>query len=717
MYSPEQTRNLQNLTSALLKKTNKHALDKKDLEDLKKALRFHEYRYYILSDPLIADFEYDSLYKELEKIEAAHPELVSPDSPTQRVAKGLTKDFPTVQHLVPMLSLENSYNADDLVDWDRKAQEITGLTEIEYCVEPKFDGASISLIYDHDILVRGATRGNGVEGDDITTNIRQIRSVPLAARFSDYGIHQIELRGEVLMNKNSFKKYNEQLTEQGLAPLANPRNAASGSLRIKDPKEVSRRNLEAFLYHVSYFATDGVKMTDESHAKAVKRQLSTSNPAHAPLTTHSASLEMLWNLGFRSPQKEKKILKGIHAVIDYCQRFEEGRDGLPYEIDGMVIKVNDFLLQDKMGMTTHHPRWAIAFKFKARQATSILRKVEFQVGRTGSITPVAKIDPVPIGGVTVTSISLFNEEVVREKDLKIGDTVLVERAGDVIPYIVKPLAELRSGREEDIRFPTHCPVCGDKLVKPEGEAVWRCVNINCPAQVVERIIHFSSKDAMDIRSFGDANIRKFYELGFLKDVPGIYQLPFEKIRQLEGFGEKSITNLQTAIETSKKQPLHRLIYALGIRYVGETTAKTLAKAVGHLLDFKNLTAEELQNLEDVGPKVAGSIDQFFRNHDNIHMLEKLESLGINLKSNKSSMIAGGNLDGQTFLFTGTLHQLKRNEAEEQVEKNGGKILSGVSSKLNYLIVGDDAGSKLEKAKKIPSIRILSEQEFLQFIKG
>ncbi len=713
MYSPEKTKSLQHHTAALLKKAGKHAIGEDELEELRDVLRFHEYRYYVLNDPLISDFEYDSLYKELERIEAADPSLISKDSPTQRVAKGLTKDFPTVQHLVPMLSLENSYNADDLVDWDRRAQELTGIKEIEYCVEPKFDGASISLIYDQNMLVRGATRGDGVEGDDVTTNIRQIRSVPLSARFSDYGIHQIEIRGEVLMNKNNFKKYNEQLAEQGLAPLANPRNAASGSLRIKDPKEVSRRNLEAFLYHVSYFTIDGVQMSDESHAQAVKKLSS----FHSPLTTHSASLEMLWNLGFRSPHKEKKLLKGIHSVIEYCQHFEQQRDELPYEIDGMVIKVNDFLLQDKMGMTTHHPRWAIAFKFKARQATSILRKVEFQVGRTGSITPVAKIDPVPIGGVTVGSISLFNEEVVREKDLRIGDTVLVERAGDVIPYIVKPMAELRNGKETGIVFPKHCPVCGDKLVKPEGEAVWRCVNINCPAQVVERIIHFSSKDAMDIRSLGDANIRKFYELGFLKDVPGIYHLPFDKIRQLEGFGEKSVTNLETAIEASKKQPLHRLIYALGIRYIGETTAKTLAKAVSHILDFREYTLEELQALEDIGPKVAASIHQFFHNRDNIHMLEKLESLGINLKSNKSDRAVSGSLNGQTFLFTGTLHQLKRNEAEEEVEKNGGKILSGVSSKLNYLVVGDDAGSKLEKAKKIPSIRILSEDEFLKFIKG
>ena len=495
------------------------------------------------------------------------------------------------------------------------------------------------------------------------------------------------------MNKRNFAKYNEQLAEQQLPPLANPRNAAAGSLRIKDPREVSRRNLEAFLYHVSYFtpATD-----------------------HPALATHSGSLKMLWDLGFRSPQKELKTVKGIREVIDYCHAFEQQRDGLPYEIDGMVIKVDSIALQERMGMTTHHPRWAIAFKFKARQATSILRKVEFQVGRTGSITPVAKIDPVPLSGVTIGSISLFNEDVVREKDLRIGDKVLVERAGDVIPYIVKPLTELRTGEEQPIVFPTHCPVCGDKLVKPEGEAVWRCINITCPAQVVERIIHFSSKDAMDIRSLGEANVRKFYELGFVKDIPGIYRLPFDKIRELEGFGEKSVGNLQAAIEASRQQPLHRLIFGLGIRYVGETTAKVLAAAVAHLKDLADYTVEDLQNLEDIGPKVATSVYQFFHNPDNLHLIKELEALGLSLQSNKSKA-AGGNLDGQTFLFTGTLNRLKRSEAEEAVERNGGKLLSGVSSKLNYLVVGEDAGSKLEKAKKITSIHILTEDEFITLI--
>ncbi|WP_291910776.1 NAD-dependent DNA ligase LigA [Chitinophaga sp. CB10] len=667
------------------------------LEGLRRVISYNDWRYYVQSDPVLSDYEYDQLFAWLKKLETQHPDLISADSPTQRVAKGLTKEFPTVQHLVPMLSLENSYNADDLIDWDRKAREAAGLAEIEYCIEPKFDGASISLIYENDMLSRGATRGDGVSGEDITTNIRQIRSIPLSARFSQYGIQQIEIRGEVLINKNTFKAFNEKRMAENLPPLANPRNAASGSLRMVDPAEVAKRGLEAFLYHMSYHTMERGQTEPEQ------------------LLTHSGTLDLLSTLGFRSPAREKKVVKGIQAVIDYCLWFENERDNLPYEIDGMVIKVNDYALQDKLGMTTHHPRWAIAYKFKARQATSKLRSVEFQVGRTGSITPVAKIDPVHIGGVTVSSISLFNEEVIREKDLKLGDTVLVERAGDVIPYIVKSNADLRDGSEQDIIFPTRCPVCHDKLFKPEGESVWRCININCEAQVVERMIHYVSKDAMDIKSFGESNVRKFYALGLMKDIPGIYELDFEKISQLEGFGKKSLTNLQTAIEQSKSQPLHRLIFGLGIRYVGETTAKTLANAVSNIMDLAEFTEEKILSLEDIGPKVAGSVRQFFSNIDNIHMLEKLAQLGVNMTNSKSASTGSGELSGQTFLFTGTLHKLKRSEAEEMVEAHGGKILSGVSSKLNYLIVGEDAGSKLEKAKKINTIRILSEDEFLAMI--
>ncbi|MDR6566531.1 NAD-dependent DNA ligase LigA [Chitinophaga ginsengisegetis] len=667
------------------------------LDALRRVISYNDWRYYVESEPVISDYEYDQLFAWLKKLELEHPDLVTSDSPTQRVAQGLTKEFITVPHLVPMLSLENSYNADDLLDWDRKARESAGLNEIEYCIEPKFDGASISLIYEDDRLTRGATRGDGVAGEDITTNIKQIRSIPLSASFSKYGIHQIEIRGEVLINKNTFKAFNDKRIADNQPPLANPRNAASGSLRMVDPNEVAKRGLEAFLYHMSYHNMNPGKAEPDA------------------IKTHSGTLELLSTLGFRSPAKEKKVIKGIQGVIDYVLKFETERDNLPYEIDGMVIKVNDYNLQDRLGMTTHHPRWAIAYKFKARQATSKLRSVEFQVGRTGSITPVAKIDPVPIGGVTVGSISLFNEEVIKEKDLKLGDTVLVERAGDVIPYIVKSVADLRDGSEQDIIFPTHCPVCHDKLVKPEGESVWRCTNISCEAQVVERMIHFVSKDAMDIKSFGESNVRKFFSLGLLKDIPGIYELDFEKIGALEGFGKKSLTNLQSAIEQSKTQPLHRLIFGLGIRYVGETTAKTLANAVNHIMDLQNWTEEQILALEDIGPKVAGSIRLFFANNDNIEMLNRLAALGISMTNTKKETHTSGNLNGQTFLFTGTLHKLKRTEAEEMVEQEGGKIVSGVSSKLNYLVVGDDAGSKLEKAKKINTIKILSEDEFLAMI--
>jgi DNA ligase (NAD+) len=698
MYNQDQTKELQVLTQKFLQQVKeKHIFLSEEIEALRTVLRFHEYRYYVQNAPLISDFEYDQLYKQLEKSEDENPSLITIDSPTQRVGSSLNTSFNTVPHLVPMLSLENSYNAEDLLAWDKSVRSLSGSEEIEYCAEPKFDGASISLIYENDLLVRGATRGDGVEGEEITNNIKQIRSIPLSAKFSSYGIQQIEIRGEVLINKNNFKVYNDRLIEQGLAPLANPRNAASGSLRMKDPKDVSKRNLEAFLYNVSYY----IKLNDGKKYPA--------------LDTHSSMLQMLWDLGFRSPVKELVVAKNIQDISQYTNDFEIKREGLPYEIDGMVIKVNNLAQQDKMGMTTHHPRWAIAFKFKARQGTSKLHKVEFQVGRTGSITPVGKIDPVHIGGVTVSSLSLFNEEVVKEKDLRIGDTVLVERAGDVIPYIVRSLAELRDGSETEIVFPKKCPVCGDALFKPDDEAVWRCINFNCEAQVVERIIHFVSKDAMDIKSFGEANVRKFYELGILKNLPDIYHLNFEAIEKLDGFGKKSIEKLQAAIENSKTQALHRLVFAMGIRYVGETTAKTLANAVEHLLDLVNFSEEQLQGLEDVGIKVAASVYSFFHNADNIETLKKLEHSGVQLKNDKKQLHVSGNLSDQTFLFTGTLEKLKRSEAEEMVEKNGGKIVGGVSSKLNYLVVGADAGSKLEKAKKIPSIKVITEEDFLKML--
>ena len=658
MYNKEQIQGLQAVTKDFLQ--NPHNIE---LNALKQVLKFHEYQYYVAANPLISDYEYDNLYQQLLQIEAANPDLISADSPSQRVGNSLNQQFETIPHLVPMLSLENSYNADDLNDFDRKAKEGAQLENINYCVEPKFDGASISLVYENDMLVRACTRGDGIAGEEITQNIKQIRSIPLSIPLSSYGIQQMEIRGEVIMSKKSFDDFNQKLIAKQLPTLANPRNAAAGSLRMKDPKEVADRNLDAFIYHISFYTLQSGASTPEL------------------LKTHSGSLELLWNMGFRSPQKEKKLISNIEGVIQFCKDFEIERDSLPYEIDGLVIKINDFALQEKLGMTSHHPRWAIAYKFKARQATTILENVEFQVGRTGAVTPVAKLQPVAIGGVTVSSISMHNEEYIKEKDLRLGDTVIIERAGDVIPQIVQSIDSLRKGTEKIIEFPTHCPVCDDALEKEETEAVWRCNNPACTAQIVERMIHFVSKDAMDIKSFGDANIRKFYELGLLKNIPQIYQLDFAQIGQLEGFGKKSVDNLKAAIEASKQQPLYRLIYALGIRYVGETTAKTIASQIHHILDLVTLTEEQLQSFEDVGVKVAKSIRHYFAEEKNITLIKELEALGLNMIQTNATAV-DGNLSGLNFLFTGTLTQLKRSEAEAMVEARGGHILSGVSSKLN-----------------------------------
>lgn len=692
MYTTAQQKQLFDQAKHLL---STHDTSAQAIPQLREVINYADWKYYIQSESVLSDAEYDGLYKQLRLAEDQHPHLITPSSPTQRVAHGLSERFPAVSHLVPMLSLDNTYNAEDLTDWDRKCRELSQTDNITYCVEPKYDGASISVVYDADQLTRGATRGDGVMGEDITINTRQIKSIPLAAPLSTYGISQMEVRGEVVIHKQFFEDYNKQRIADGLAPLANPRNAASGTLRILDPSEIRKRGLNAILYSISHYT------------------LAPGASRPPQLLTHYDSLQWLYQLGFPAPAQQMKIFTHIDEVIQYCADFEAQRDTLPYEVDGLVIKVNDYALQDKMGMTSHHPRWAVAYKFKARQATSILRRVEFQVGRVGAVTPVAKIDPVHIGGVTVSSVSLFNEDVIREKELRIGDTVIVERAGDVIPYIVSSLPDLRTGTELPIVFPTDCPACSSALEKVQDEAAWRCININCPVQVVERIIHFASKDAMDIRSMGNANVQKFHDMGLLPDIPGMYHIPWQQVKGMEGFGEKSIANLMQAIEQSKTQPLHRLIYGLGIRHVGETTAKTLASAVAHITDFYNWDTEKLTTLPDIGPKVATAVVDFFARPENRQMIEKLDAAGVNLNNDhRSQPSTDGALAGKTFLFTGTLSQFKRSDAEQLVEARGGTLLSGVSSKLHYLIVGADAGSKLEKAKKLGTVNILTEQEFV-----
>ncbi len=664
-------------------------------------INYADWRYYVKDDAILSDVEYDGYFKQLLRIEKEHPALKAPDSPTQRVAYGISEKMDTVQHLVPMLSLDNSYNEQDISDWhDRNQKSYDG--HITYSIEPKYDGASISIIYDNNLLVRGATRGDGIFGENITANVKMIRNLPLSIPLDQYGLQSIEVRGEVIIPNKAFIEVNEQRAAEGLAILANPRNAASGSLRILDASLVAKRKLSAILYHISdYTLLPGA-----------------SKPAF--LDSHYAMTAWLDKLGFATSLEQMKQASSVDEIIDFCHQFETQRDDLGFEIDGMVIKVDAVAIQESLGFTAHHPRWAMAFKFKARQASAVLQQVHFQVGRTGIITPVAKIAPVYIGGVTVTSVSLFNEEVIKEKDIMIGDRVVVERAGDVIPYIVKSLQEYRDGSQIPIVFPSHCPVCAQAIVKEEGEAAYKCINWSCEAQVVERLIRFASKDAMDIRSLGDANIRRFYELGYLKTIADIYSLPYDKLEGLEKLGKKSIDNLKAAIEKSKNQPLHRIIFGLGIKYVGETTAKTLARTVTDIRDFQHWEVDALLALDDIGPKVANAILDFFKNPKNIALLNTLEAQGVNVKAavNTAGANSGGNrFEGKTFLFTGTLTQFKRSEAEAQVEALGGKILSGVSSKLHYLIVGEAAGSKLEKAKKMGTITILDETAFLRLMQA
>ena len=693
MYHEADIKDFMNLTTKVLHTEFSNLTEAQNLvNDLRDVIHFHDYRYYVQSEPLVTDFEYDSLYKKLKKIEAEYPSLITDDSPTQRVGKGLTKDFPQVPHLAPMLSLDNSYDENDLYDFDRKVKELSGLNNLAYCVEPKFDGAGMSLVYTDDMLVRGATRGDGVIGEEITNNIIVMRSIPMRAAFSKYGIKTIEIRGEVVIQKDKFKEFNKKRIEDGLSPLANPRNAASGSLRIQDSAEVAKRNLEGVLYHISYCVdADGRDMIGRG------------------LKSRDENIKMLHSLGFKTPYDEHTKAKDIDGVIKFIDEWAAKRDEYKYEIDGMVVKVDDINMEERLGATSHHPRWAIAYKFSARQARTKLLKVEFQVGRIGTITPVAKLEPVSVGGVTVSSISMFNEEFIEEKDLRIGDDVLIERAGDVIPYIVMSLKDGRDGSEHKVHFPHECPSCGTKLIKEE--AAWRCTNINCPAQVLERLIHFASRDAMEITGLGAAIITKFYEAGWLKSIPDIYNLPFDEIQTLEGFGEKSVEKLKQSIETSKTRSMARLMFGLGIRHVGETMSKGIASHVNCLEDLKDWDMEKLAGIDDVGPKVAESIYNFFHTESNLELINILKDFGLPVCEEKKEKNTDGKLSGLTFLFTGTLQKYTRPEAKKLTEDAGGTVAGSLSAKVNYLVVGEDPGSKVDKAKKIGTVNIITEEEF------
>ncbi|MGH1336687.1 MAG: NAD-dependent DNA ligase LigA [Aureispira sp.] len=708
MYSAIEQKALYERSKQLLTASDADTLPTatEQVAQLSKLLIYHEWRYYVLDDPILSDEEYDRLYKLLERVELAFPSLITPNSPTQRVGSDLTSDFETVQHLSPMLSLENSYNAEDLQDFHDRIKKLIGEenadAQLSYCVEPKFDGGTLTLVYENDRLVRAATRGNGLQGDEITHNARAIRTIPLQANFSQYGIQRVELRGEALIRKDLFDKVNEQRQKQGKDLFANPRNAATGGLRLKDPKKVNERALDAFIYQMSFVANaNGDNILGE-------------------FETHDQQVEILEKLGFKVPKKsiDRDVYSNIEDVAKHCQQWETDREKYAFEIDGLVIKVNELALQEICGYTSHHPRWAIAFKFKAKQATTKLVQVDYQVGRTGSVTPVARVEPVNLAGATISNVSLHNADFIAEKDIRVGDTVLVERAGDVIPYIVKSLADLRDGSEQEVVYPSNCPVCDSVLERPEGEAVWRCVNPNCRAQVVGRLTHFVSKDAMNIDGFGEAYVERFYKEGMLQSLADIYRLNYKTIAFFEGFGQRSVDKLAAAIEESKKNPAHRLLYSLGIRHIGRTNSKILVAEVEKLQDLANWDVEQLCALRDIGPIVAQQVVDLFQRPITIQLLDELEALGVNTsrleEERKQEVAEDAPLAGKTVVFTGTLTQLKRDQAKKMVAAAGGKAVGSVSSKLSYLVAGEKAGSKLKKAQEL-GINILTEEEFIALV--
>jgi len=703
-YAQEEQKALFQLSQQYLRSEKPTAIQQQ-ITELQRILAFHEYKYYIQNDPLISDFEYDQLFKQLETLEADHPTLITPSSPTQRISADLTDAFTAVAHLKPMLSLANSYNPDDLTDFDSQIKKLLGLPadeHLEYVVEPKFDGSSIALVYENDRLIRAATRGNGSIGEEITANARVIKSIPLEARFSSAGIHRAEIRGEVLIKKDNFHTINEERAADNLPLFANPRNAAAGGLRMKDPREAARRGLDAFLYQLALAEDPGGLDIISS------------------FDTHQKSLDFLAELGFKVPGAERKLCRNIQEVIDFCSHWQQQRDAYPYEIDGLVVKLNRRSWQERCGFTAHHPRWAIAFKFQAKQATARLLTIEYQVGKIGSITPVAKLEPVQLAGVTVSSVSLHNEDFISSKDIRIGDHVLVERAGDVIPYIVKPLEELRDGSEIPVSFPEFCPVNTTSqavaLTRTEGEAAWRCPHCVCGAQDLERIIFHVSKNAMDIDGMGRSIVERFFELGWIRNPADVYHLDYEKIAQLERFGSKSAENLRKAVEKAKKNPIHRLLHSLSIHHLGERVAKILAAHIPHVLELKHWSQEEFTHIKDIGPVLADNIIAWFANPSNVSMLETMENYGVNMtqtdEDRPKASTGTGPFAGKTILFTGTLQTMGRKEAQAKAENAGAKNVSGISANLNILVVGAEAGSKLKKAQAIPSIQIMTEEEFI-----
>ncbi len=654
-----------------------------EIEKLREELRHHEYLYYVLDQPEISDAEYDALMRRLLELELQHPELASPDSPTQRVGGKPREGFVKVRHSSPMLSLDNALNEAELRDFDRRVRDLLSGAPYSYVTELKLDGLSMAAHYRDGRFTQAVTRGDGTVGEDVTENARTIRSLPLRVKAT---FHEFEVRGETVMNRQAFERLNAERDERGLSRFANPRNAAAGSLRVLEPQVTASRRLDYYTYFL----------------------LSNGSPA---MESHWQSLEELTRMGFKV-NPYRKLCSTIDEVLEFCAGWEERRERLPYEIDGVVVKVDSVAQQRSLGFTAKAPRWAIAYKYPARQAITTVEGIEVQVGRTGALTPVARLKPVEVGGVTVARATLHNEDEIERLGLEIGDEVVVERSGDVIPKVVR--VHSQGSYRKKFQMPAHCPVCGGRVVREEGEAASRCINTNCSARLKESILHFSSRGVMNIDGLGEALVDQLVDRGLVSNVADIYDLNEEQLLTLDRMGKKSAANVIRNIENSKENPLPRVLTALGIRFVGERTAVFLAEAFGSLDAIAAAELEDLQTAEEVGPKVAESVFQFFREPRNRALVERLRVAGLEF-TYRSTRPRNGPLHGLRFVITGTLPNLSREDATRLIETAGGKVSGSVSRKTSYVVAGDDPGSKLTKAQQL-SIKVLNEDQLLDLLK-
>lgn len=658
------------------------------IEELRELVRHHDRKYYVENDPEISDREYDRLLAELERLEADRPDLVTPDSPTQRVGGEPTEGFETVAHAAPMLSLDNTYSADELREFDGRVRGRLPGEGVEYVVELKLDGVSVALRYEDGVLARGATRGDGSLGDDVTANLRTIRSIPLRLAGGSSGA-SIEVRGEVYMPRAGFAALNRQRADEGAQPFANPRNAAAGSLKLLDPRTVRERPLDAFFYQLVWAPDLGVE-------------------------THHGALEAMRSMGLRVIP-DAALVPDIAAAIEECSNWQERRRDLPFDVDGMVVKVNALGQQERLGATGKSPRWGIAYKFPAESATTVVRDIVVQVGRTGKLTPVAILDPVTVSGSTVSRATLHNQDEIDRLDVRVRDTVLIEKGGEVIPKVVKAVRSKRKGRPRHFRMPSACPVCGEPVVRPSGEVDHRCENIRCPAQVKRGILHFAARGSMDIEGLGVALVEQLVEGGLASDYGDLYALEADQLAALPRMGEKSAQNVLAELEKSKERPFSRLLFALGIRHVGARVAEVLAERFPSMDDLREANAEDLALVEEIGPVIAASVRAFLDSSENRRVIEKLAQAGLPMRAKRARRKrAAAELDRRTVVLTGTLESMTRREARDAITRAGGRVTGSVSSKTDLVVAGADPGTKHDKAKKL-GIRIIDEKELRKLL--